>query len=387
MKKVYADNSSTSFPKAPGVSLAIKDFLDNTGCNVNRGGYADAYDVAMEILDTRQMLADMFRAESPQGVIFTPGVTYSLNAILQGLLRKGGHVITTSMEHNAVMRPLQALSRAGASYDIAQCGKDGFLNAESIIPLVKKETKAVVMTHASNVCGTVMPIEAVAEICEKYNLRLIVDAAQTAGVMDIDARNIDALAFTGHKGLLGPQGVGGFVIKKSFADEIDPLILGGTGSLSHEISQPNFLPDKFESGTMNIPGILGLKKAIEYINAAGTKTIYEKETRLVSAFISKALNIEGVKLIGKGGAGGRTAVASIDFLKADNAKIAHALDSDYGIMTRCGMHCAPLAHKTLGTYPQGTVRFSFGSFNTMDEVDYIIQSIKEILNKQAASRF
>jgi len=378
MRKVYADNSSTSFPKAPGVSDAMKDFLDNTGCNVNRGGYADSYDVAMELLDTRQMLADMFNAESPQGVIFTPSVTVSLNVLLQGFLRKGGHVITTSMEHNAVMRPLQALSKeAGAGYDMVPCGKDGSLNAEDVIPFIKKETKAVVMTHASNVCGTVLPFKAVSEICRAHQLKLIVDAAQTTGLLDIDARDIDALAFTGHKGFLGPQGIGGFIIKKAFADEIEPLILGGTGSLSHEIEQPDFLPDKFESGTLNIPAILGLKKALEYINSIGIKAIYDHEMHLTSAFISKIRDIDGISVVGKEGVDGRVAVVSVDFLNADNAEIAHALDRDHGIMVRCGLHCAPIAHKTLGTYPQGTVRFSFGHFNTMDDVDYIIQSIKD----------
>ena len=383
MKKVYADNGSTSFPKAPGVSDAIKDYLDNKGFNINRGGYADSYDVAMEILDTRQMLADMFRAQNPREVIFTPSVTYSLNMLLRGLLKNGEHIITTSMEHNAVMRPLYALSEAGVTYDIVPCAKDGSLRADDIIPLIKEETKAVVMLHASNMCGTVMPIEEVAQICQKYKLRLIVDAAQTAGVLDISTNLIDAFAFAGHKGLLGPGGIGGFIIKKDFADEITPLITGGTGSLSHEMGQPNFLPDKFESGTMNIPAILGLKKAIEYINRAGINSIYEKEMALTSAFISRVRSIPRVNIIGKDDIEGRVSVVSLDFLKKDNALIAAALDDSYGIMTRCGLHCAPAAHKTMGTYPHGTVRFSFGCFNTVDEVEYIAKSIAEILKKGA----
>jgi cysteine desulfurase family protein len=379
MKKVYVDNGSTSFPKAPGVSDAMKSFLDDLGCNVNRGGYADAYEVAMDILDARQMISGLFQAQSPQEVIFTPSVTYSLNMLLQGLLKKGDHVITTSMEHNAVMRPLRALSKTGVAYDAVPCGRDGSLKAEDVIPLIKKETRAVIMTHASNVCGTIMPIQAVSEICRGHKLRLIVDAAQTAGVLDIDARGIDALAFTGHKGLLAAQGIGGFVIKKEFADEISPLITGGTGSLSHGIEQPDFLPDKFESGTMNIPAIIGLKKALEYINLTGLKTIYDREARLAAAFISKIRGLGGLNIIGPENGAGRVAIVSADFLRHDNASIAYALDSEYGIMTRCGLHCAPVAHQTLDTYPRGTVRFSFGHFNTMDEVEYIAQSIKEIL--------
>ena len=382
MQKVYVDNSSTSYPKAPGVSDAIKAFLDNTGCNFGRSSHADSYDVAMEILDTRQMIADLFGAQNPREVIFTPSVTYSLNMLLLGFLKKGDHVITTSMEHNAVMRPLHALGSAGVRYTAVPCGKDGALRADDIIPHIKKETRALVMLHASNVCGTVMPLEAVSEICQRHQIKLIVDAAQTAGVLDIDARKIDALAFTGHKGLLGPGGIGGFVIKQAFAGEIAPVITGGTGSLSHEIEQPDFLPDKFESGTMNIPAILGLKRAIQYITETGVNAIHEKEMRLASAFLSEAAKIDGVRVIGKAGSQSRIAVVSLDFPGRDNADVAHALEKNYGIITRCGLHCAPSAHQTLGTYPWGTVRFSFGHLNEPDEVQYIAQSIKEILKKR-----
>jgi len=383
MKKVYLDNSSTSFPKAPGVSDAIKDFIDIKGCNINRGGYSDSYDVAMEILETRQLISDLFHTGNAQEAIFTPSVTYSLNMLLHGYLRKGDHVITTSMEHNSVMRPLHALLNNGVSYDVALCGEDGSLMVDSITPLLKKETKAVVMLHASNVCGTVMPIKAVAEICKKNKIRLIIDAAQTAGVLDIDAGFIDALAFTGHKALLGPQGIGGFIIKKDFADEIAPLITGGTGSRSHEFEQPDMLPDKFESGTMNIPAILGLKKAIEFIDETGTKQIYEKEMKLTSAFISSLQGVSGVNVIGRKNVMDRVAVVSLDFPNRDNATIAAALDEHFGIMTRCGLHCAPAAHKTLKTYPHGTVRFSFGYFNTMEDVEYSVQAIRELVNNGA----
>ncbi|MCL2662231.1 MAG: aminotransferase class V-fold PLP-dependent enzyme [Oscillospiraceae bacterium] len=379
MKKIYVDNSSTSFPKAPGVSDVIKEFIDNVGCNVNRGGYKDSYDVGLEIFKARRLISDMFHTGDPQEVVFTPSVTYSLNVLLQGYLKKGDHIITTSMEHNSVMRPLHALFQRGIAYDIARCDNEGSLDIESIIPLIKSETKAIVMLHASNVCGTVMPVEKVAKVCSENGLKLIVDTAQTAGILDIDANNIDVLAFTGHKGLLGTQGIGGFVIKKEFAKEIDPIIAGGTGSQSDKFEQPDMLPDKFESGTMNIPAILGLKKAIKYIQSVGTKEIYEKEMELTAAFLSMAQEIEGVRVIGKKDVSDRVAVVSLDFPESDNAAIATQLDDKYNIMTRCGLHCAPSAHKTLNTYPQGTVRFSFGYFNTMDDVEYIIRSIKEII--------
>ncbi|MDR2719322.1 MAG: aminotransferase class V-fold PLP-dependent enzyme [Nitrososphaerota archaeon] len=379
MRKVYVDNGSTSFPKAPGVSDVMKAFLDNTGCNINRGGYADSYDIAMEVLDARQLIAEMFHTQNPQEVIFTPSGTYSLNMLLQGFLVKGDHVITTAMEHNAVMRPLHALSKNGVTYSVVPCSKTGLLTADDVIPFIKKETKAIVMIHASNVCGTIMPIKAVSEICKKYGLCLIVDAVQTAGVLDINACDVDALVFTGHKGLLGPQGIGGFVIKKEFANKVAPLITGGTGSLSDEIEQPGFLPDKFEAGTLNVPAILGLKKAIEYVSLTGIKTIFAKEQNLASVFISEISCIDGVNVIGKEDSVDSVATVSLDFVGKDNAAFAYALDSSYGIMTRCGLHCAPFAHRTLGTYPHGTVRFSFGHFNTLDDVYYIVQSIRELV--------
>jgi len=382
MKKVYLDNSSTSFPKAPGVSDVIKNFIDNTGYNINRGGYNDSYNVALDILETRKLISDFFHANDPREVIFTPSVTYSLNMLLQGFLKKGDHVITTSMEHNSVMRPLYALSKTGVSNDAALCNEDGSLDIESITPLLNKDTKAIIMLHASNVSGTVLPIEKAAELCKQKKIKLIVDAAQTAGVLDIDASTIDALAFTGHKGLMGPQGIGGFIIKKEFSDEITPIMTGGTGSRSHEFEQPDMLPDKFESGTMNIPGILGLKKAVEYIDSIGVKQIYKKEMELTSAFLSLIEQIDGINVIGKKCISDRIAVISLNFPGRDNAMIAAALDEKYGIMTRCGLHCAPAAHKTLNTYPQGTVRFSIGYFNTMDDVEYVVQSIREIIDGQ-----
>ena len=378
MIKVYADNASTSFPKAPGVSDVIKKYLDDSGYNIHRGGYAGSYDVALEVLETRQLLAQMFNC-SPKEVIFTPSITYSLNMLLICFLKQGDHVITTSMEHNAIMRPLHELSKKGVTYSIVLCDNDGSFNAEKIVPFIKKETKAIVMLHASNVCGTVMPIKDVAEIANKHDLMLIVDAAQTAGILSLDASCIDALAFTGHKGLLGPQGIGGFVIKKDFAEGISSLIHGGTGSQSDSYEQPGFLPDKFESGTLNIPGILGLKKAVEYINSVGMKEIYEKEMALSSAFISRIDNIGGVRLIGKKDIANRVSVISLDFTDIDNSKVSAMLDEKYSIMTRCGLHCAPVAHRTLDTFPHGTVRFSFGYFNTIDEVEYIVHAIKEIL--------
>ena len=377
--KVYADNSATSFPKAPGVSDAVKYFMDNVGCNVNRGGYDASYGAAMDILATRKLFCKLVNAPDPRNVIFTPGITYSINMILKGYLRAGDHVITTSMEHNGVMRPLHELAGVGVTYDIAQCDGNGNLDAMAVSKLINPRTKAVVMTHASNVCGTVLPIYDIAEICTARGIKLIVDTAQTLGSLDIDTTWVDALAFTCHKGLLAPQGLGGFVIKSDMAACIAPIITGGTGSKSHEITQPAILPDKFEPGTMNIPAIMGLRVALEYILQLGVGAIRTKEMELADMFTSAVSAIDAVRVIGLGGTGEKISVVSLDFVGRDNAEIAATLDMNHGIMVRCGLHCSPMAHKTLGTYPQGTVRFSFGHFNTTSDIDYIVNAIKECI--------
>jgi len=380
MRKIYADNGSTSFPKAPNVGQAVKNYIENSAYNIGRGGYESSYDVAFEVFKVRQAMAGLFNAESPKNVIFTAGITHSLNMILKGYLQAGDHIISSSMEHNGLMRPLHELSQTGVEYSIAQCLPDGRLEAKSIQKLMQANTKAVVVTHASNVCGTIMPIEELSEICTAHGIKLMIDTAQTAGILPIDASKIDAVAFTAHKGLLGLQGLGGFVIKDDFAKLIKPIITGGTGSASHEFDQPNFLPDKFESGTMNIPAIIGLGAALEYIKDRGIKNIFAKEMELTKRFIEgvRAINNKDLRIIGKQDLAGRIAVVSLDFAELDNAEVSSVLDSKYGIMTRCGLHCSPLSHKTLGTFPKGTVRFSFGHFNTAEEIDHIISAIKEI---------
>ena len=357
--------------------------MESSGCNINRGVYSSSNELALEVIETRRLLANLFSVPDPQTVIFTPGLTYSLNMLLQGFLCKGDHVICSGMEHNSVMRPLETLLGQGVSYDIAPCDANGLLDPAQLASLIKKETRAVVMVHASNVCGTVMPLDEVSAVCAHHKLRLIVDAAQTAGLLPIDARKVDALAFPGHKKLLGPQGIGGFIIKKDFADQIKSVILGGTGSRSDEFTQPDALPDKFESGTLNIPAIIGLKAALEYLQEQGIDTLYQKEMLLANSFISRMRERSDVVVIADAREGSLTKVAtvSLDFPLHDNAAIATSLDQDYGIMVRCGLHCAPLAHKTLGTYPQGTVRFSFGHYNTLAEIDYLAYALGSILER------
>lgn len=380
-RKVYLDNGSTSYPKAPGVGAAMFEYIENIGCNVGRGGYQSSYSLAERILAAREKLCGLFSFNKESNVIFTPSVTYSLNFLISGLLRPGDNVIITSMEHNSIARPIEGAKNRGVSVSIAECDIEGRLDPGDLGNLICPDTKAVVMLHGSNVCGTLMPLEIIGEICEKHGIFFIVDTAQTAGVFHIDMERtkIDALAFTGHKGLLGPQGIGGFIIRDKLADSLSPIIHGGTGSISDSLVMPEFLPDRFEPGTLNIPGILGLSAALDYINETGIDAIREHESALTGIFLEAMNNRSGIKVIGPQELENRCPIVSVDFPEQDNAEIAFRLDEEYGIMTRCGLHCAPMAHKTLGTFPQGTVRFAFGHSNTKEEVIYTIDAINKIL--------
>ncbi|MEM1484205.1 aminotransferase class V-fold PLP-dependent enzyme [Oscillospiraceae bacterium PP1C4] len=381
MKKIYLDHAATSFPKPPEVARQMLYYMENVGCNINRGGYQAAYNAAELVLDTRERLCALFGFSNPRNVIFTSSVTASLNFILKGFLRGGDHVLVSAMEHNAVIRPLVQLQDCGVSFDRIPCNEQGELLLDAVEPLIRPETKAIVMTHASNVCGTILPVEQVGAICQKHRLKLIVDCAQTAGVESIamEKMHIDALAFTGHKGLLGPQGIGGFVVTDELAAQMTPLISGGTGSFSHLEAMPEQLPDRFEAGTPNLPAIYGLNAALCYLEAYGIDRIRAQEQSLTERFIRQLSDYDKIRVVGVSDPRKRTAVVSLDFLSSDNAEIAFRLDSEYGIMTRCGLHCAPNAHKTLHTYPQGTVRFSFGHFNTEEEMDDTITAIDKIL--------
>ena len=385
MKRVYLDNGSTSYPKAPGVGQAVFDFIENIGTNVNRGGYEAAYAAEDVIIETREMLCKMFHFDKIKNVIFTPSITYSLNYIIKGYLRAGNHVLVSAMEHNAMMRPLTQMLEHGVEFDRVPCNQQGELLIDQMEGMIRPNTKAVLMLHASNVCGTLMPVEQVGQLCKKHGLTFILDAAQTAGAFPIDMEkmNIDVLTFTGHKSLLGPQGIGGFLVSDEVAQQMIPLVTGGTGSVSDSEVQPDFLPDKFESGTQNIPGIYGLHASLSFLERTGIENIHQHEMSLCKAFIEKIddLHEDCIRLVGTRDMEKRGPVVSLDFQGRDNAEISFLLDSEYGISTRCGMHCAPNAHKTLNTYPQGTVRFAFGWANRMEDVDWAVKAIREILQK------
>lgn len=381
-RKIYFDNGSTSWPKAPGVAEAMSELLTRGAFNINRGNYEGAYEVEGIVLETREKLAKMFHCKDSKRVLFSPGITHSLNYFIKGFLKAGDHVIVSGIEHNAVMRPLRQMEACGVTYDIAATAEDGSVTAEAIEALVRPETKAVIISHASNVCGTVLPIEAIGQVCKKHDLFFVVDSAQSAGTIQIDMEKcgIDFLAFTGHKGLLGPQGIGGFLISEKLDEQMVPYIAGGTGSQSDSLDMPMNLPDKYESGTMNLPGIIGLNAALSYIEETGIEYIHDKKMELTAYFLEKLREFPNIRVVGKQDVQDRVAVVSLDFQGEDNAIIAFELEQNYGIMTRVGLHCAPIAHQSLHTYPQGTVRFAFSASNTKEEIDRCIDGFRELFS-------
>ncbi|MCI2058682.1 MAG: aminotransferase class V-fold PLP-dependent enzyme [Oscillibacter sp.] len=387
MDTIYFDNAATSFPKAPGVGSAMAELLEHGAFNVGRGGYEGAYLLSARVLDTRERLARLLGVPEDGSVCFTAGVTAALNQFLKGTLHPGDHVIVSSMEHNAVMRPLRTLERGGVAVSTAPCNADGTLDPQRVRDLFRPNTRAVVCTHASNVCGTLLPVEEIGRLCRERQLRFAVDAAQTAGIFPIDMAkmHIDFLAFPGHKGLRGPQGVGGFAVSAALAAEMLPLIEGGTGSRSDSELQPEFLPDRFESGTLPLPAIIGLRQALTELEKTGTEPLLARERQLTEQFLRGLAELPGCRVAGIADPGRmeeRLGVVSVDFSPADNAMAAFLLEQRAGIMTRVGLHCAPAAHKTLGTFPQGTVRFSFGPENTPEEVRQCLGCLHDILKKE-----
>lgn len=382
MQKIYLDQAATSFPKAPGTADAVYRYMTECGCSVSRGGYEGAYSVEELVYDTRVLLCRLFGCDEtdPKKAVFTKNVTESLNVLLKGLLRPGDHVLVSSMEHNAVMRPLGQLAKQGIRVTRVPCAGDGSMDPADLEARIEKNTRAVVMLHASNVCGTVLPAAEIGAICRARGIRFILDTAQTAGILplNMETMGVDAMAFTGHKGLLGPQGTGGFLIREEMAAELEPLITGGTGSISHTEDVPDFLPDRFEAGTPNLPGIAGLNASLGWLLAQPEGSLLTHELKLTAHFLRDMEGLEAdglLRIIGKHGTEGRTGVVSIVPLHMDPAELAFRLDERYGIATRVGLHCAPAAHRTLGTWPGGTVRFSFGAFNTEAETDEAARAV------------
>jgi cysteine desulfurase family protein len=380
--RIYLDNAATTFPKPPEVYSSVMNYMMNIGANPGRGGHASSLEGSRIVFRCREALMNLFNFDKPQNVIFTSNITASLNILIKSIVKDGWHIITTSMEHNSVLRPLTSLKNSkNIELDIIPCSKEGIVDIELLKSKIKDNTKLIVMSHASNVIGSIQPIEEIGKVCKQHNIYFILDSAQTAGVIPLDfyKLNLSALAFTGHKGLLAPQGIGGFLISDKLNEEATAFIEGGTGSLSESIIQPDFLPDKFESGTMNTPAIAGLLEGIKYINAEGINAIREKEEYLTDKFIEAVLNMKDLVLYGTKNSKRMTAAISINSTRINNAELGYILDSEYGIMTRTGLHCAPLAHKTMETFPTGTLRFSFGPFNELNDINYAINSLYNIL--------
>lgn len=383
---VYLDNASTTFPKPKRVVDSIYNFLTSIGGNPGRSNHDNALNTNRLLLEARETISEFFNYPLLENVIFTNNITTSLNVLINGSLSQGDHVITSSMEHNSVLRPLFNLQNQNIiNLDIVKANKFGFLSVKDIENKINVNTKMIVLSQASNVNGSIQPIKEIGELCKKNNIFLILDSAQGAGVLDIDFKdlNLSALAFTGHKSLFGPQGIGGFIIDESLNAICKPLILGGTGSLSHSIDQPSFLPDKFESGTLNMPGIVGLMEGIKFINKEGINAIYEENSFLRNSLINELSNMNDVILYEDvNNNHNHTSCISFNIKNIDTAELSFILDSDYGIKNRSGLHCAPLAHKSIGSFPSGTVRLSLSYFNNNSDIDYTINSINKIINSK-----
>ncbi|MGL5616360.1 MAG: aminotransferase class V-fold PLP-dependent enzyme [Sarcina sp.] len=380
MKTIYLDNAATSFPKPIEVVNSISDYMINCGGNPSRGSSSLSLAGNRAIFTGRETIAEFFNFEKIENVIFTQNITMSLNIILRALIKDNWHVITSTMDHNSVLRPLNQLKKErNISLDIIEASKDGFIDPLKIKEKINENTKAIVLSHGSNLCGSIQPLKEIGAICKEKNIFFIVDSAQTAGIIPINIKelNINALAFTGHKSLFGPQGIGGFILDDKINEEMSILFSGGTGSSSYSLDQPLILPDKFESGTPNTPGIIGLTKGIEFIKKEGLNTIKEKEETLCKYALEKLLNMDSVTIYGSKDYRNRTSTIPFNLKNIDSSELGFALDSDFNIITRTGLHCAPLAHKTLGSFPNGSVRISLGYFNETKDIDFLIDALNK----------
>lgn len=392
---IYLDNAATSWPKPPGVAEAMMHFLNDIGANPGRAAHQRAVESGRIVYEAREAVAELFNAPDPLRVAFGPNVTEALNLALRGYLRPGDHVITSSIEHNSVMRPLRALERqpeprsGGIELTVVQCSPKGSLDPADVGAAIRPNTVMVALNHASNVVGTLLPVAEVGRICRQRDLLLLVDTAQTGGACPIDmqADSIDLLAFTGHKSLCGPMGTGGLIVgERVDVARLEPLKRGGTGSRSEREEQPDFMPDVYESGTPNVVGLAGLEAGLRWVLERGVDTIRAHEVALAQRLIIGLNEIPstgsgrrpGVTVYGGLDAELQTATVSFNVAGIEPSEVGLCLDEEYGIMCRVGLHCSPAAHKTLGTFPTGTVRFGLGAFNTAEEVDAAVSAVEQL---------
>jgi cysteine desulfurase family protein len=378
---IYLDNAATSWPKPSTVIATVQKTMLEAGGNPGRGGHAMSMRASEIVHECRQNLATLFHVENPLRICFTSGATEALNLALKGLLMPGDHVICSSMEHNSVWRPLVALQARGVEYSIAQAGIDGLVSLDSIARCVRPQTRLIAIIHASNVNGAINPIAEIGAFARSRGLAFLVDAAQTAGSIPIDVQrmHVDLLAFPGHKGLLGPQGVGGLYTRESI--ELEPLLHGGTGSESQCGTQPDYLPDRYESGTLNTPGIAGLNEGVRYLLERGVERIEEDEWRLAQYMLAELAKLPGLKLYGPLLDKRRAPVVAFNIGDSDPVLIAEQLEQQFDIACRPGLHCAALAHRTQKTERTGTVRFSLGPHTTWQDVDTAIKAVRGVSAK------
>jgi len=378
---VYFDNAATSWPKPPAMIAAMIHYNEMIGANPGRSGHQRSLDAGRIMLDAREALAELFGFSDALRLAFTKNATEALNIALLGLLRPGDHVITSSMEHNSVMRPLRYLETQGVQLSVVACNGDGILNPADIHAVIRPHTRMMVVTHASNVTGALQLVDELGQIARKAGILFCVDAAQTAGAapIDVDRMSIDLLAFSGHKSLLGPQGTGGLYVREGLERHLRPLMMGGTGSRSEFEVQPDFMPDQCESGTPNTIGLAGLGAGVRFILAKGLGTIRRKEEKLTKQFLHGLASLPGITVYGPRDAADRTGVVSFNIAGVSPSEAALAFDERFRIMCRPGLHCAPAAHRTIGTFPRGTIRFGFGYFNREEEISLALEAIRSLV--------
>jgi cysteine desulfurase/selenocysteine lyase len=378
----YFDNAATSWPKPPEVLRAVRRCLVRGGGNAGRSGHAKAVQASRTVLRARELLAELFHVRDPSRIVFTKNATEALNLALYGSLQAGDRVVTSAMEHNSVMRPLRELARRGVSLEVVPAAAAGVIEPAAFCAAVRAGTRLAMVTHASNVTGAVTDIARIGEHCRRLGVPLLVDAAQTAGCwpIDVEALRVDFLAFSGHKGLLGPQGTGGLYVGD--AQELEPLLRGGTGSLSDREEQPEFLPDRYESGTLNAPGIAGLGAGVEYLLRHGVEKVREHEHCLLAIFLAGIAALPGIEVYGPAGTAGRTGVLSLNLRGLSCSEAGSALEDRFGLLTRVGLHCAPVAHRSLGTFPEGTVRFSWGFFTRERDLRAAVRAVRTLAGER-----
>ncbi|MDI6601576.1 MAG: aminotransferase class V-fold PLP-dependent enzyme [Thermoanaerobacteraceae bacterium] len=375
---IYLDNAATSWPKPEGVAMAVYDCILNKGANPGRSGHKMALEAGRIVLECRETLAEFFGIDDPMRIIFALNTTDALNMAIKGLLRPGQHAVTSSMEHNSVARPLKKLESIGVETTYVSADGIGLILPDDIEKAIKPNTAVIILTLASNVTGTIEPYREIGRIARRHGIPFLLDAAQGAGHIPINVNedDIDIMAFPGHKGLLGPQGTGGLYIREGI--DLDTIKEGGTGSHSDLVTQPDIMPDRYESGTLNTPGIAGLKAGIDYINSIGIEAIRKHEIEICGRIIDGLKEIDGVKVYGPQNAEMHAGVVAFNVGNMDSTEVSYILDSEFEIEVRAGLHCSGLAHMTIGTFGQGVVRVSPGPFTTEQEIGKFLEAVRQI---------